>query len=181
MIYTYSEAIKKFGTDYNLKQFLSREKIFKVDSGVYSTEKNPKSIEVFLKTHPNTVFTLESALYYLGISDVIPNRYVIVSHKDSTKYRDKNVIQYFSNDKKLLNLGITKLSYNGIGIPVFNKERILIEVLRYKNKLPYDYYKDVIRYYRDHLYEIDFELVESYLKQFPKKELIQNRLRNEVL
>ena len=61
------------------------------------------------------------------------------------------------------------------------KRKMLIEVLRYKNKLPYDHYKEVIRYYRDHLYEIDFELVESYLKNFPKKDFIQRALQDEVL
>ena len=58
---------------------------------------------------------------------------------------------------------------------------LLIEVIRYKNKLPFDYYKEIINYYRNHINDIDILLVLDYLESFPKKELITRTIQIEVL
>lgn len=146
---------------------------------VFIPKKRVKDIEVFLKKHKNLVFTMESALFYLGISDVVPNKYVIAADKDATKYKG-DVEQYYLNDG-LINIGVTIVKYNNVDVPVFNKERMLIEVVRYKNKLPFDYYKEVINYYRTHIEEIDVPLVLEYLELFPKRKLITKTIQLEVL
>lgn len=169
-----------YGSNYNLVKALEERKLFKISDGLYSNEKNPKEIEVFLKKHSSVVFTMESALYYLGISDVIPNKYVVATNKDSTKIKDGNVIQYFMN-RSIVNFGVINIVRNGVSIPLYSKERMLIEVARYKNKLPYDYYKEVINYYREHINDIDISLVIDYLESFPKKEYIKRIIQTEVL
>lgn len=178
MIYNYSEYIQLFGNNYSLEKAISEEKIFKIQNDVYS-EKRVKDIEVFLKKHKNFVFTMESALFYLGISDVVPNKYVIATDKDATKYKG-DIEQYYLNNG-LINIGVTTVKCNNVDIPVFNKERMLIEVVRYKNKLPFDYYKEVINYYRSHIEEIDVPLVLEYLELLPKRKLITKTIQLEVL
>ena len=180
MIYTYRECIALFGTHYALTQALANKKIFKIKEGLYSTERKPKELEIFIKEHKDAVFTMESAFYYFGISDVIPDKYIVATDKDASKYKDLNIKQYFMNNG-LIKIGVTSINYLGIEVPIFDKERLLIEVIRYKNKLPFDYYKEIINYYRNHIYDIDFLLVLDYLESFPKKELITRTIQIEVL
>ncbi|MCR5333202.1 MAG: hypothetical protein K6E11_04220 [Bacilli bacterium] len=180
MIYNYEECLALFGSNYFIKKAIKSSKIFKLKNGLYSTEKKVKDIDIFIAKHKNFVFTMESALYYHGISDVVPDLYVIATDKDATKYKDSDIKQYFMNNG-LINIGATVIRHNNIDIPVFDKERMLIEVIRYKNKLPFDYYKEVISYYRSHLYDIDFSLVLDYLRSFPKKQLLEKTIQLEVL
>ena len=180
MIYNYEECVELFGSNYFLEKAILEGKIFKIKNGLYSTEKKVRDIEIFLKKHKNCVFTMESALFYLGISDVVPDKYVIATDKDATKYKNDNVEQYFMNNG-LISIGVTTIKHNNIDIPIFNKERMLIEVVRYKNKLPFDYYKEVINYYRNHIEEIDVSLVLDYLESFPKKRLLTKTIQLEVL
>ena len=95
-------------------------------------------------------------------------------------YKNDNVEQYFMNNG-LISIGVTTIKHNNIDTPIFNKERMLIEVVRYKNKLPFDYYKEVINYYRNHIEEIDVSLVLDYLESFPKKRLLTKTIQLEVL
>ena len=180
MIYNYTECINLFGSYYALKKALLKKKIFKVKDGFYSTIKNPKELEVFIKEHKDSVFTLESAFYYFGISDVIPYKYVVATDKDASKYKQANIKQYFMNGD-LINIGVTSIKYLNVEIPIFNKERLLIELIRYKNKLPFDYYKEIINYYRNHIHDIDVSLMLDYLQHFPKKHLIIRAIQMEVL
>ena len=180
MIYNYEECIKQFGNDYQIKKAMTSGKLFKIGSGLYSSEKKVKDIEIFVKTHKGMVFTMESALYYLGISDAIPDKYVIATDKDSTKYKGSDIKQYYMNNDTI-SIGVINILFNGSLLPVFNKERMLIEVIRYKNKLPFDYYKEVVNYYRSHINDIDLSLVLDYLESFPKKQLITNTIQMEIL
>ena len=180
MVYSYKECIELFGSHYALLQAINDKKIFKIKEGLYSTEKKVKDLEVFIKEHKGAVFTLESAFYYLGISDVVPNKYVVATDKDASKYKDTHIKQYFMN-YGLIKIGVVSINHSGIDIPLFNKERLLIEAIRYKNKLPFDYYKEIISYYRNHINDIDVSLVLDYLESFPKKELITQTLQMEVL
>ena len=180
MLYNYHECIEKYGSHYALMQAIADKKIFKIKEGLYSTEKKPKELEIFIKEHKDAVFTMESAFYYLGISDVIPNQYIVATDKDASKYNEPNTKQYFLNSG-LIKIGVTSIEYNGVNIPIFNKERMLIEIVRYKNKMPFDYYKEIINYYRNHIEDIDISLVLDYLEPFPKKELITKTIQMEVL
>ena len=84
-------------------------------------------------------------------------------------------------DEDLVNIGISTYDFSGTSIRIYNKERLLIEVIRYKNSLPYDYYKEIINYYRKKIDEINIQLVIDMLTHFTKKEMIQKILREEVL
>ena len=63
---------------------------------------------------------------------------------------------------------------------VYDRERMLIELIRFKNKLPYDYYKEILNNYRSLLYELDIERVQEYAATFPKSKTITEILDREV-
>ena len=63
---------------------------------------------------------------------------------------------------------------------IYDKERMLIELLRYKNRLPYDYYKEILGHYRELLYELDIERIQDYAATFPRHKMISDTLDAEV-
>ena len=72
------------------------------------------------------------------------------------------------------------MKYNGTEISIFNRERMLLELIRNKNKLPFDYYKEIIASYRKLIYELDIQAVQEYAMQLPKKKLVMETLQLEV-
>ena len=58
---------------------------------------------------------------------------------------------------------------------------MLVELMRYKNKLPFDYYKEIVLNYRRIIQTLDMRKIEEYVMASPKRELIMDRLQLEVL
>ena len=88
--------------------------------------------------------------------------------------------QIFDNNNSL-DIGVEIINYCGDDIRVFSKERLLIELIRKKNKMPFDYYKEILRNYRKIIYELDFQLVEEYAEKLPKTNLVMKTIQLEVL
>ena len=79
-----------------------------------------------------------------------------------------------------LGLGTEQKEYNGSSIRIFRRERMLVELVRHKKKLPFDYYKEVIGNYRKLLYQLDIQAIEEYAEKLPKIKLVMETLRMEV-
>ncbi|MDD3361435.1 MAG: hypothetical protein PHW34_07180 [Hespellia sp.] len=179
MVLSYNECVKKYSSNYKLKKALDGGELYKLAPGIYSEKKNVLDTAIIKKKYPNSVFTLNSAFYYQGLTDTIPSLYYLATDKDATKIRDKNIKQIFDNNHSM-DLGVEIINYNEDDIRVFSKERLLIELVRNKNKLPFDYYKEIIGNYRRLIYELDFQLVEEYAEQLPKTKLVMDTIQMEV-
>ncbi|KIR01231.1 hypothetical protein P261_00045 [Lachnospiraceae bacterium TWA4] len=57
---------------------------------------------------------------------------------------------------------------------------MLIEAVRYKKKLPFDYYKEIIEYYRNHKMDLDIEKLQEYIDFFSKCDKIEEIIQMEV-
>ena len=66
-------------------------------------------------------------------------------------------------------------------IPVYSRERMLIELLRYKSKLPFDYYKEILLNYRKIMPQLDIQAIQDYAMDAPKSGKIMDTLQMEVL
>ena len=64
---------------------------------------------------------------------------------------------------------------------MYNRERMLVEVMRRQASLPLDYYKEVISSYRKIADELDIALVEDYTALFKKNDFMFDILQREVL
>ena len=53
------------------------------------------------------------------------------------------------------NLGKTNIEFEGVNINIYDRERMLIELIKNKNNTPYDYYKEIIDNYRKIKNELD--------------------------
>ena len=57
---------------------------------------------------------------------------------------------------------------------------MLMELIRNKVKLPYDYYKEIINRYRDMIGDLDIERIQEYAALLPKSKMLLETLQREV-
>lgn len=179
MLYTYEACKEKYKTDYEIRKMITSGKLRRVRHGVYSDETYESELAIISCAYPNAVFTLNSAFYYHGLTDVIPREYHLATDKDASKIKDGQVKQFFDNNNSL-SLGREKIKYNGTEIFVFSKERMLVELIRNKNKMPFDYYKEIISNYRRRVHELDIRAVQEYAIALPKTKMVMETLQLEV-
>ena len=70
---------------------------------------------------------------------------------------------------------------DGVQVRIYDKERMLIELLRKKNSMPYDLYKEIIMNYREIIGNLQILRIQEYASIFPKSKLISKALDEEVM
>jgi len=180
MILSYKEAVQKCRNDYNLKKAVSDGSIFKLEEGVYSTKRYEPEIGIIMKKYPKAVIAGEYAFYAHGLTNVIPEKYDLATSSKAAPITDSRVRQSYMNDKVFL-LGIIEKEVDGVNVRIYDKERMLIELLRKKNYMPYDLYKEIIMNYREIIGSLDIWRIQEYASIFPKSKMISKALDEEVM
>lgn len=176
---SHSECIQEYGSDYRIQQQINAGVLFKIDKGVYSEKEYVPEIAVICFKYPSSVITLNTAFYLYGLTDEIPDEYYLATKREAAPITNALVKQIFM-DKSLLDVGKTTIDEKGYQIPIFDKERMLIELIRYKSKLPFNYYKEIICNYRRILPQLDPEKIRDYAEVMPKRNMIIRVLKTEV-
>ncbi len=174
------ECLKEYGSDYYIEKQIEAGKLFKVGKAVYSEKKNVPEIAVFAYMYPNAVLTMRSAFSFYNLTDVIPDKCDLATKRDAAKIRNRRVKQYFVSDE-FFEEGIEMTEYKGYSIRIYNRERMLIELVRYKSKLPFDYYKEIILNYRKILPQLNIKKIQDYALASPKSGKVMETLQMEVL
>ena len=151
-----------------------------LEKGIYSTSNRVSESDVIMAKYPKTVYTGDSAYFYHSLTDVIPDHHYLASRRTDTRIKDPRVIQSFLKDD-IFDAGITGMEYNNSVIRIYNRERMLIELMRFKAKTPRDYYKEIISNYRQIVFELDFGLVEDYAALFKNGSTFMDMIQMEVL
>ena len=113
-------------------------------------------------------------------TDVIPEHYYLATRRTDSRICDPRVIQSFLKDK-IFEPGIVEIQYNNSSIRIYDRERMLVELMRFKARIPLDFYKEIIQSYRRLAYELDFGLVEEYAEMFRGGKKLMNMVQMEVL
>lgn len=179
MVYNYKEMIEIYGNDYNLKKALSRNEIFKLYKGIYSNKKIISPLVIYSKKYPNSVITMDSAYYYYNLTDVIPSKVYLATDRNTNKINNEKIVQTFMS-KEVLYKGRVILRTNDGIINIYDRERLLIELIRKKKQIPFDYYKEIISNYRAIIDELDMYKIEEYLTLFKNDMNLSNILQMEV-
>lgn len=180
MILTYKECIEKYGSDYQIKKEMKAGKLFQKEKGYYSLKKSCSEIEMIITKFPRAIYTGESAYYYFGLTDVIPDKHYLATKRTDSRIKDENVRQVFVKDD-IFEIGKTKMEYRGLMFSIYRQERLLVDLIRTKSKLPFDYYKEIIGSYRSRVESMDFFLIEEYASKFRTKKAIMNAIQLEIL
>ena len=179
MIWSYQEVIKKYKSDYQINKAIDNNILFKIEKGVYSDKKIVNTLAIMAIKYPNAIVTMDNAFYYYKLTDTIPRKIYLSTDDRSSKIIDKRVEQIYILSK-YFKLGITKIKIDGININIYDRERLLVELLRKKNIIPIDYYKEIIKNYREIIDELDMRKVDLYISKFSNKDVIYDTLMREV-
>ncbi len=180
MVLTYKECIEKYGSDHLMKKEISEGKLFQKEKGIYSLQKSCSELEIIGTKYPRSIFTGESAFYYHSLTDVIPDYYYLATLRTDSRIKDNRVKQSFLKEE-IFEMGKTTMQRNNTEITVYSLERMLIELMRFRNKLPFDYYKEIISNYRNRVEIMDIALVEEYANRFRNSDKMMGMIQMEVL
>lgn len=180
MIMTYKECIEKYGNAYQVSKVMEAGFVYKIEEGIYSDDEFESEVAIILKKYPKAVLTGEYAFYVHGLTDVVPEQYSLATEQKAAAITDKRVKQIYTRND-LLHLGEVEQVVEGALIRIYDKERMLIELLRNKNKMPYDLYKEIIYNYRKIINELDIWRIQEYAEIFPKSKMIKKALDEEVM
>lgn len=179
MIVRYAECIERYGSHYQLEKAVAKKQLFKIKPGIYSTEKYTSELEIITSKYPNAVLTGESAFYVHGLTDVIPEKYWLATKAKAAPIKNDKIYQIYMRDD-LLPLGAVNQKVDGVLVRIYDRERMLIELLRNKNSMPYDLYKEIIGNYRKIIDELEIWRIQEYVSIFPKRKMISRALDEEV-
>lgn len=180
LIFTYKECIDKYGTDYMIKKEIGAGRLYQKQKGLYSDEKRCSETEIIMSKYPRAIYAGESAHYYYGLTDVIPDKHFLATKRSDTRIKDPNVSQIYIKDD-LFEFGKTTMEYRGTNINIYCLERLVVDLIRSKSKMPFDYYKEVIGSFRGLTEQMDFFVVEEYAGKFRSRKSIMNAIQLEVL
>lgn len=179
MIYTYNELLLKYKSAYQIDKAVKTGKVYKIEKGIYSDVPSVHYLAVIMKKYPYGVLTSHSAYYYHNLTDVIPSKIYLSTNRNATTITSIKIQQVRMKDE-LYNLGKIEINYEGIRINVYDKERMLIDLARNKNKIGYDLYKEIISNYRKIANSLDTHKIEEYLQYFVNGDNIFNIIQDEV-
>ena len=74
-------------------------------------------LEIIMKKYPNAILTLNSAFYYYGLTDTIPDHYYVATPKSNRKIEDVRVKQIYENSNAF-EMGKTTIEYDGVDITI---------------------------------------------------------------
>ena len=174
------DCVKKYGSDYFTAQEIRAGRLYRIEKGVFAERMHVPELALLSWKYPKAVITMLSAFYFYGLTDVIPQVCDLATDMDSAKIRDDRVHQYFLPGN-FLYIGVSEDDDQGFPIRIYSKERMLIELLRYKSKLPFDLYKEVLLNYRKILPQLDIQKIQDIALQSPKQAKVMEALQMEVL
>ncbi len=99
---------------------------------------------------PDAILCMDTALRYYGYSDRTPSQWHLAVSKDSGKSRFK--ISYpcakpYFLELTVLELGLTKGNLDGHEIRIYDKDRVICDCLRYRNKMDKEIFNKAIQHY----------------------------------
>ena len=179
MLLDYSACERRYANTYQLAQALKDNRIYRIEKGIYADTPRVPELAIIQKKYPKAIFATESAFYYHGLTTDIPDYYYIATPSKAARLKDARIKQVFVPDR-IFPLGMEIREHEGTTIRIYDKERMLIELLRCKSKLPYDYYKEILRRYREIVDQLDIARIQEYATIFPKSKILWKRLDEEV-
>lgn len=179
MIRTYLECREWLGSDYAIRKKLDAGELYRVGWGLYSDKPSPGLPELAAKRYPATVVAMDSAFFYQGLTDVVPDRLHLATARDTTRIADRRIRQHFV-PAAILGVGVAVIDWNGAPCRTYDLERLAIDAVRMRTKLPYELYKEVVLSLRARSAELYPAKIDDYLDAFPRRDSILASIEKEI-
>lgn len=175
---TYQEAVEKYGSQYKLGLAVKKGKIKKIEAGVYSFGEEGEA-GLIAARYPKAVFTMDTAFYFHDLTDVVPEKWHLATKRTSGRISNSGIKQYFELDR-FFGVGAEEKEISGARVRVYDRERMLIELVRRKSSLPFDYYKELIASYRRISDKLDMGKLEDYIDRIKGRHNLYRIIQEEV-
>ena len=179
MLYFHKELKEKLKSDYQIQKSVFDKKYYKMENGLYSDQEFVNPLEIITKKYPNSIFTSDSAYYYYDLTDVVPDYFYLATKRTDSRINDKNIKQVFIPNE-LFEFGKTQIEVENIKINIYDEERMLVELVRKKNIIPFDYYKEIIISYRKRVDKLDIYKIQEYISYYKNESSLYDTLMREV-
>lgn len=103
-----------------------------------------------IRLFPDAILCMDTALRYYGYSDRTPGDWHLAVSKDSGKSRfkiDYPFVKPYYVEPAVLELGLTIGTMDGHAIRIYDKERLICDCLRYRNKMDKEIFNKAIQKY----------------------------------
>lgn len=179
MVYRYKDVIEKYGSDYQVKKAIKRGEIIKLDKSLYTDKEFFEYLDLMEKKYPRGIISGDSAFYYHDLTNRVPDKISLTTSRNDTKIHSYEIKQIFSKEE-YLNLGVTTMEIDGIVVKIYDKERMLCELMKHRNKMPFDYYKEIVENYREIADELDYDKIRNYLDKYKNGSKLYDAMLREV-
>jgi len=138
-------------SDREIKKLLIHGKINKIKRGYYEINNNTYPEDVIIaRLFPEAIIYLESALFHYKYIDRVPSETQIAVNKNNekSKYKiDYPLIKVFYIEPKILQIGVDYYEKMGIKIKIFDRDKTICDVIKYRNKLDVEIFRKSIKSY----------------------------------
>ncbi len=147
-----TNQITALGVDYRrILAWVEDGTLERVKNGYYSFGyKNRSEEDLILGLFSDGVLCLDSALYCYHYIEQKPYAWHLAVDKNTSKSRFKMeypvVIPYYT-EPEVLKLGVTEIPFAGGTMPIYTKERMICDCLKYEEKLERDVFKRALLSY----------------------------------
>ena len=107
-------------------------------------------IGTVIRLFPDAILCMDTALRYYGYSDRTPGDWHLAVSKDSGKSRfkiDYPFVKPYYAEPAVLELGLTTGTMDGHTIRIYDKDRLICDCLRYRNKMDKEIFNKAIQKY----------------------------------
>ncbi len=155
----------------------------RVTRGIYTDSGEYDFLVAFILRYPQTIITLKTALQVYGITDDYVKAPYDLAFKRGNRTIRENKIKQVRLSPEIFDLGKTSYRWEGIRLPIYDQERLLIELFRFDGEVDKETYKQAIYYYRKRVIDHRFSIpkFKEYAEHFPNKQSLLLRLSMEVL
>lgn len=135
-----------------LQRLIDQEVVEKVRYGYYQWI-NPEDfseVGTVTRLFPDAVFCMETALRYYEYSDRTPAEWHLAVSKDSGKSRfkiDYPFVKPHYIEPSWLEVGLTSGTMDGNKVRIYDKDRVICDCLRYRNKMDKEIFNKAVQRY----------------------------------
>ena len=135
-----------------IQQLIQDGYVEKVRYGYYQWV-NPEDfseVGTISRLFPDAIFCMDTALRYYGYSDRTPGDWHLAVSKDSGKSRfkiDYPFVRPYYVEPSVLEIGLTIREIDGHSIRIYDKDRVICDCLRYRNKMDKEVFNKAIQSY----------------------------------
>ena len=170
--------------DQDIYALVKQGYIERVKKGYYklAVGEEPKEERILSKLMTHGVVSMESALFYYGYSDFAPREWSIAvprSFSRTVKAIQAEVpVKAYYVQNSMYHLGETTGIFNGVTLPVYDRERTICDCFKYRTKLDNEIFNKAVN-----AYVVDKEKNLANLSGYAKKMGVYNKMMNvmEVL